>query len=43
MIILYVRYWPKADIPICTAHVRFRGQSGHGGLREVRFRGRYWG
>jgi hypothetical protein len=20
-----VRYWPKADIPNCTAHVRFRG------------------
>ena len=20
-----VRYWPKADIPSCTAHVRFRG------------------
>jgi hypothetical protein len=20
-----VRYWPKADIPVCTAHVRFRG------------------
>jgi len=19
-----VRYWPKADIPSCTAHVRFR-------------------
>jgi hypothetical protein len=25
-----VRYWPKADIGYCTAHVRFRGQSGHG-------------
>jgi hypothetical protein len=25
-----VRYWPKADIASCTAHVRFRGQSGHG-------------
>jgi hypothetical protein len=23
-----VRYWPKADICSCTAHVRFRGQSG---------------
>jgi len=21
----YVRYWPKADIPSCTAHVRFQG------------------
>src|SRR5262245_12205021 len=20
-----VRFWPKADIPDCTAHVRFRG------------------
>jgi len=20
-----VRYWPKADIPSCTAHVRFWG------------------
>jgi len=20
-----VRYWPKADIPSCTANVRFRG------------------
>jgi hypothetical protein len=25
----YVRYWPKADIASCTAHVRFRGQSRH--------------
>ena len=24
-----VRYWPLADIASCTAHVRFRGQSGH--------------
>ena len=24
-----VRYWPKADIASCTAHVRFWGQSGH--------------
>src|SRR5262245_50309885 len=24
-----VRFWPKADIPSCTAHVGFRGQSGH--------------
>jgi hypothetical protein len=24
-----VRYWHKADIPLCTAHVRFREQSGH--------------
>jgi hypothetical protein len=20
-----VRYWPKADMTVCTAHVRFRG------------------
>jgi hypothetical protein len=26
----HVRFWPKADIPSCTAHVRFQGQSGHG-------------
>jgi putative tryptophan/tyrosine transport system substrate-binding protein len=24
-----VRFWHKADISSCTAHVRFRGQSGH--------------
>jgi hypothetical protein len=24
-----VRYWPKADIASCTAHVRFRSKSGH--------------
>ena len=24
-----VRSWHKADIPSCTAHVRFRGQSAH--------------
>jgi CheY-like chemotaxis protein len=28
-----VRYWHKADIARCTAHVRFRGQSGHDLLR----------
>src|SRR5262249_6255824 len=28
-----VRFWPKADIPSCTAHVRFWGQSGHVVLR----------
>ena len=28
-----VRSWHKADIPSCTAHVRFRGQSGHDFLR----------
>src|SRR6185503_1101709 len=26
---LHVRYWPKADMTVCTAHVRFRGQSRH--------------
>ena len=25
-----VRYWHKADIASCIAHVRFRGRSGHG-------------
>jgi hypothetical protein len=24
-----VRYWPIADIRSCSAHVRFRGFSGH--------------
>jgi hypothetical protein len=24
----YVRFWPKADIGSCIAHVRFWGQSG---------------
>ena len=24
-----VRYWPLADMPRCTANVRFRGSSGH--------------
>jgi hypothetical protein len=24
-----VRFWPLADMRQCTAHVRFRGQSGH--------------
>src|SRR4030095_5251692 len=32
-----VRYWPKADICSCTAHVRFRGSSGHELLRESAF------
>jgi hypothetical protein len=32
-------YWPIADIPICLADVRFRGQSGHRvNLRESIFR-----
>jgi hypothetical protein len=26
----YVRFWPKADIQISFADVRFRGKSGHG-------------
>jgi hypothetical protein len=25
----HVRFWHLADIPSCTAHVRFRGKSGH--------------
>jgi hypothetical protein len=32
-----VRYWPKADMSYCTAHVRFWGHSGHGRLRESAF------
>jgi len=32
-----VRLWPKADIPSCTAHVRFRLNSGHRFLREFAF------
>ena len=32
-----VRYWPKADIAYCTAHVRFRGKSRHDRLRESAF------
>src|SRR5690242_19124155 len=28
-----VRYWHLADIPSCTAHVRFRSKSGHAVLR----------
>src|SRR4029077_69489 len=27
--VVNVRYWHKADIPSCTAHVRFWGSSGH--------------
>jgi len=29
-----VRYWPKADMPSCAAHVRFRRQSRHDFLRR---------
>src|SRR5262249_48837060 len=29
------RYWPLADIPSCTAHVRFRRESGHCDCAEV--------
>jgi hypothetical protein len=32
-----VRYWPKADIPSCTAHVRFWGKSGHDLVRKSAF------
>jgi hypothetical protein len=28
-----VRYWSLADIDLCNANVRFRGQSGHDLLR----------
>jgi hypothetical protein len=27
--VINVRYWHLADIPLCTAHVRYWGQSGH--------------
>jgi len=37
MMIGDVRLWPKAEMSLCTAHVRFWGQSGHGFLREVAF------
>ena len=30
-----VRYWHLADIASCTAHVRFRGQSGHAFLHCI--------
>ena len=32
-----VRYWPKADMAECTAHVRFQGQSRHDLLRMSAF------
>ena len=32
-----VRFWPKADIASCAAHVRFRGQSRHDFFVGVRF------
>ena len=32
---MHVCFWHKADICFCTAHVRFRGQSGH--LRQHHF------
>jgi hypothetical protein len=34
---LNVRYWPKADMAACSAHVRFRGQSGHDLVRKSAF------
>ena len=27
--VIDVRYWHLADMPSCTAHVRFWGKSGH--------------
>src|SRR6185369_17993014 len=33
----HVCFWPKADISSCTAHVRFRGQSGHDLVRKSAF------
>jgi len=35
MLLPNVRYWPKADIGLCTAHVCFRG-SGHDAI-NVRY------
>src|SRR5262245_21248610 len=32
-----VRYWPKADIGYCAAHVRFRRESRHDLLRMSAF------
>jgi hypothetical protein len=32
-----VRFWPLADTPSSTAHVRFRGKSRHGVLRNFAF------
>jgi hypothetical protein len=32
-----VRYWPKADMSLCTAYVRFQGESRHGLSRESAF------
>jgi hypothetical protein len=37
-----VRYWHKADIPSCTAQVRFRGKADMT-FAGIRFRGRYSG
>ena len=36
---LDVRYWHLADIPSCTAHVRYWGQSGH---HEAHCMGNSW-
>jgi hypothetical protein len=41
---LDVRYWPKADIAGCSAHVRFGSKADITICgTHVCFRGRYWG
>jgi hypothetical protein len=37
LIRLDVRFWPKADICFCAAHVRFQRYSGHDRLRKSAF------
>ena len=36
-VVVEVRLWPLADIPNCTAHVRFQEGSGHDRLRISAF------
>ena len=36
-----VRYWPKADMGLCAANVRYWGQSGHLGRENVKRLSRY--
>jgi hypothetical protein len=38
-----VRFWPKADMSFCAAHVRFQGVKQTWRFAEVSFRGRYAG
>ena len=39
---LNVRYWPKADMAHCAAHVAFGGKADTT-FAGFRFCGRYWG